>query len=166
MLSLLVAAIVSSTSTPSTDHLQVALSPVPAAVTIVASDTPAQIIEKARAAQASGDLAGAYTEFARAIRMQRADGVLSIDASYGAAHVLSMQSRHREAADILDQLAADANLLGDADVEARVLLDVVALKVNHHRKAAARSDALRLKELVTDVRLPSDTRRLIKTRLS
>lgn len=166
MFSLLLAALVSTSSSLSPMPSSAAPLPVEPAGTVVVGDTPGQLIEKARTAQAAGDLAGAYREFSRAIRMQRADGVLSIEASYGAAHVLNLQARHREAADVLDQLAADANLLGDADVEARVLLDVVSLKVTHHRKAAARPDAMRLKELITDVRLTSDTRRLIKTRLS
>jgi tetratricopeptide (TPR) repeat protein len=166
MFSLLVAALVSTSLDTSIVPSQVSHSPVHTTYTVVALDTPAQIIEKARAAQAAGDLQGALKEFMRAIRLQRADGLLSVDASYGAAHVLNLQARHHEAADVLDQLAADANLIGDADVEARVLLDVVSLKVEHHRKAAARSDALRLKELFSDVRLTSETRRLIKTRLT
>lgn len=166
MFSLLLAAVVSTSITSSTAHTHAQLAATSVVPVTMVGDTPTQIIEKARAAQAAGDLTGAYKEFARAIRMQRADGILSVDASYGAAHVLNLQAKHREAADVLDQLAADANLLGDADLEARVLLDVVALKVNHHRKAAARPDAIRLKELITDVRLTSDTRRLIKTRLS
>lgn len=166
MFSLLVATFISTSMTMASTPSLGAHSPVEHTHTVMVGDTPGQLIEKARAAQAAGDLAGAYKEFSRAIRMQRADGILSIDASYGAAHVLSLQARHRDAADVLDQLAADANLLGDADLEARVLLDVMALKVTHHRKAAARPDAMRLKELITDVRLTSDTRRLIKTRLS
>lgn len=163
MFSLLVAAIVSSTFSASAATVAITDAP-SVTMQFTAGDTPDQIIEKARAAQAAGDLEGAHKEFARAIRMQRADGVLSVDASYGAAHVLGLQGRHREAADVLDQLAADANLLGDADLEARVLLDVVSIKVSHRRKAAARPDAVRLKELLTDVRLTSDTRRLIKAR--
>ncbi|GAB1344372.1 hypothetical protein [Gemmatimonas sp.] len=134
--------------------------------TVAVDETAEQLIESARSAQARGDLEGAYRDFARALRRKRADGVLAIDASYGVAHVLVMQSRFRDAADALEQLAADANLLGDANTEAHVLLDVVSLKVSHHRKAAARPDALRLKELITDVRVSSDTRRLIKARLS
>lgn len=165
MFSLLIAAVVSTTFASSGTMSHTSYSPAAISIT-VADETATQIIEKARAAQAAGDLAGAQQAFARAIRMQRADGILSVDASYGAAHVLSLQGKHREAADVLDQLAADAYLLGDADLEARVLLDVVAVKVNHHRKAAARPDAMRLKELITDVRLTSDTRRLIKARLS
>jgi hypothetical protein len=133
---------------------------------VVADETAEQLIEKARTAQARGDLDGAYRDFARAVRRQRADGVLAVDASYGAAQVLVMQSRFRDAADALELLAADANLLGDANTEAQVLLDLVSLKVSHHRKAAARADAMRLQELITDVRVSTDTRRLIKARLS
>lgn len=166
MFSLLVAALVSTS--PLTSNVQLVAShvPVDATYTIVANDTPEQIIEKAQAAQAAGDLQGAFKGFARAMRIQRADGILSIDASYGAAHVLTLQSKFREASDVLEQLAADANLLGDAETEAKVLLDVVSLKVSHHRSAAARPDAQRLKELITDVRLTAATRRLIKARLS
>lgn len=133
---------------------------------VVADETAEQLIERARSAQARGDLDAAHRDFTRAVRRQRADGVLAVDASYGAAHVLVMQSRFRDAADALELLAADANLLGDANTEAQVLLDVVSLKVSHHRRAAARPDALRLKELITDVRVSTDTRRLIKARLS
>jgi tetratricopeptide (TPR) repeat protein len=129
-------------------------------------DTPLEHIEKGRTALVAGDLATAEREFAKAIRMQRADGVLSVDASYGAAQVHMLQKRFREAADLLDQLAADANLLGDAETEARVLLDVVSIKVNGHRSAAARLDADRLKQLVSDVRVSDTTRRLIKVRLA
>lgn len=137
----------------------------PFAHTLVTIDTPHEHIEKGRAALASGDFNTAQREFAKAIRMQRADGVLSVDASYGAAQVFTQQERYRDAADVLDQLAADANLLGDAETEARVLLDVVSIKVTGHRRAAARQDAERLKELVSDVRVSDATRRLIKVRL-
>jgi hypothetical protein len=164
MFAILLSALVAATPAPASAFTQhVVLAPV--SVSPV-TEPPTRLIEKARTAQAAGDLATAYTEFSRAVRMQRADGVLSVDASYGAAHVLTMQSRFREAADVLDQLAADAYLLGDAETEARVLLDVVAIKVNHRRAPAARADAYRLKTLLTDVRLTSDTRRLIKARLS
>ncbi|WP_043579468.1 hypothetical protein [Gemmatimonas phototrophica] len=128
-------------------------------------DSPLEHIEKGRTALVAGDLAVAEREFAKAIRMQRTDGVLSVDASYGAAQVFTLQKRFRDAADVLDQLAADANLLGDAETEARVLLDAVSLKIRGHRRAAARLDADRLKQLVTDVRVSDATRRLIKVRL-
>lgn len=137
----------------------------PFAHTLAMIDTPHEHIEKGRVALTAGDLNTAQREFAKAIRMQRADGVLSVDASYGAAQVFTQQERYRDAADVLDQLAADANLLGDAETEARVLLDVVSIKVTGHRRAAARQDAERLKELVSDVRVSDATRRLIKVRL-
>jgi hypothetical protein len=137
---------------------------VPVAPAFAVIDTPQVHIEKGRSALTAGDLATAEREFAKAIRMQRADGVLSVDASYGAAQVFTLQERFREAADVLDQLAADANLLGDAETEARVLLDVISIKVTGHRRAAARQDAVRLKELQSDVRVSDTTRRLIRVR--
>lgn len=130
------------------------------------ADPAQQLIDKARASQIAGDFETARNAYMRAIGMQRADGLLSIEASYGAADVLSVQGRHREAADVLEQLAADANLLGDAETEARVLLDVVAVKIKGHRRAAARAEASRLLQLVTDERISGETRRLIRARLT
>lgn len=131
-----------------------------------ADDSATTVLERARSAEAAGDLDTALREYRCAMRLQRTDGVLPVAASYGAAHVLSRQAKLRDAATVLEELAADANLLGDANTEAQVLLDVVSLKVTDHRRAAARNDALRLKELVTDVRVTSDTRRQIKARLA
>ncbi|MCO4099936.1 MAG: hypothetical protein HEQ38_11150 [Gemmatimonas sp.] len=129
-------------------------------------DSALMHLERARVAEAAGDLSSAHTEYSRAMWLQRSAGVLPVDASYGAATVLVQLKRHREAADVLDQLAADANLLGDAETEARVLLDVVAVKSKHHRRVAARQDTLRLRALLCDERLTGDTRRLVKARLS
>lgn len=164
MYTIALAVLIAVAPTPEHDHRS---APIPHVTRAVAVDESAErLIEKAREAQARGDLDGAYRDFARAVRRQRADGVLAVDASYGAAHVLVMQSRFREAADALEQLAADANLLGDANTEAQVLLDLVSLKVSHHRRAAARPDVLRLQALITDMRVTTDTQRLIKARLS
>lgn len=129
------------------------------------ADSSAEHVERGRRAQAAGDLELAHMEFARAVRIDRTNGVLSVDATYGAAQVLTMMSRHRDAAVVLDQLAADANLLGDAETEARVLLDAVAVKVKGRQSATARADVKRLLQLVEDERLSADTRRLIRVRL-
>jgi hypothetical protein len=138
----------------------------PHAVVVMVGDTPLEHIERGRSALAVGDLLTAEREFNTAIRLQRADGLLSVDATYGVAQVYIQQERFRDASNVLDQLAADANLLGDAETEARVLLDVVSVKVTGHRREAARVDAIRLKELVSDVRVSDTTRKLIKGRLS
>ena len=132
----------------------------------IGGDTPLERIERGRTALAAGDLLTAEREFSAAVRLQRADGLLSVDATYGLAQVYIQQERFRDASNVLDQLAADANLLGDAETEARVLLDVVSVKVTGHRREAARVDAIRLKELVSDVRVSDTTRKLIKGRMS
>lgn len=130
-----------------------------------ARDSALAHLERARSAQVSGDLVTAEREFSKALWLQRGDGMLAVDASYGVATVLTMQHKYREAADVLDQLAADANLLGDAETEARVLLDVVAVKVKYHRRAAARQDAQRLQVLIGDERISGQTRRMIVSRM-
>ncbi|MFY7922844.1 MAG: hypothetical protein ACOVSI_10550 [Gemmatimonas sp.] len=136
------------------------------AVPVSPRDSALMHLERARVAEVARDLSSAHTEYSKAMWLQRSAGVLAVDASYGAATVLVQLKRYREAADVLDQLAADANLLGDAETEARVLLDVVAVKSKYHRRAAARQDALRLRALLYDERLTGDTRRLVKARLS
>lgn len=124
------------------------------------------LVERARQARQAGDLVAAERDFLAAIRQQRADGVLTINATYGAADLFVEQHRYREALTLLEQLANDAKLLGDADTEARTLLDMVSVRVVARQRYAAEAEVQRLRQLTTDERLTSETRRLIRARIS
>lgn len=124
------------------------------------------LVERARQARSAGDLVAAERDFLAAIRQQRAEGLLTVDATYGAADLFVEQHRYRDALALLEQLANDANLLGDADTEARALLDVVSVRVTARQRYAARAEVQRLRTLTTDERVSHETRRLIKARIS
>lgn len=166
MYAIALAAALAAASAPAPANSVAPSSHVIATLDISATDPAALVLEQARAAEAAGDLDSALQGYRRALRLQRAEGILPVAPSYGAAHVLTRQAKARDAAAVLEELAADANLLGDVNTEAQVLLDLIAIKVSDHRRAAARPDAMRLKELIADVRLTRETRQLIRTRLT
>lgn len=123
-------------------------------------------IARARLALANGEFDVARREFVTAVAIDRDEGKLAAEASFGLAHVLYAQSYNREAAVVLERLATDASTAGDVDVEAKALLDAMWLNVDARQRLQARADASRLRMLLKDNRLSSATRKLVTSRLS
>ena len=123
-------------------------------------------IARARLALANGEFDLARREFVTAVAIDRDEGKLAAEASFGLAHVLYAQSYNREAAVVLERLAADASAAGDVDTEAKALVDAMWLNVDARQRLQARADASRLRVLLKDKRLTSATRKLITSRVS
>ena len=123
--------------------------------------TSPEHIARARLALANGEFDIARREFVIAVAIDRDEGKLATEASFGLAYVLYAQSYNREAASVLERLAADASTAGDVDTEAKALLDAMWLNIDAKQRSQARADASRLRELLKDHRLPSDTRKRV-----
>ncbi|WP_373065030.1 hypothetical protein [Gemmatimonas sp.] len=123
-------------------------------------------IARARVALAKGEYDVARREFVTAAAIDRDEGKLATEASFGLAHVLYAQSYNREAATVLERLAAEASTAGDVDTEAKALLDAMWLNVDAKQRMQARADASRLRVLLKDKRLSNDTRKLVASRVS
>lgn len=136
------------------------------AVGRVLSDSAATHLERARRAQCAGDLETARREYATAATLDRAAGGLAVEASYGLAEVLQQQSLLREAGLVLNHLADEAALRGDAETEAQALLDALWLNAKATERTQARADVARLKALAIDERVSAHTRQQIRARLA
>ena len=143
----------------------------PVALSVARTDAPtddrsaaAEHLANAQRAVSVGAYDLARREFVMAAALDRDAGYLPLEASLGLARVLYSQSYGREAAQILDQLAVDAAQKGDADVEARALVDAIWLNVDAGQRNQARSDALRLQMLLKDRQLSAATMRIVKER--
>lgn len=123
-------------------------------------------IARARLALANGEFDVARREFVTAAAIDRDEGKLPAEATFGLAHVLYAQSYNREAAMVLERLAADASTAGDVDIEAKALLDAMWLNVDAKQRLQARADASRLRVLLRDKRLSNETRKLIASRVN
>ncbi len=123
-------------------------------------------IARARVALAKGEFDVARREFVTAAAIDRDEGKLATEATFGLAHVLYAQSYNREAATVLERLAAEASTAGDVDTEAKALLDAMWLNVEAKQRMQARADASRLRVLLKDKRLSNDTRKLVASRVS
>lgn len=123
--------------------------------------TSPEHIARARLALANGEFDVARREFVIAVAIDRDEGKLATEASFGLAHVLYAQSYNREAATVLERLAADASTAGDVDTEAKALLDAMWLNIDAKQRSQARADGWRLRELLKDHRLTGDTRKRV-----
>jgi thioredoxin-like negative regulator of GroEL len=127
------------------------MSPTPPRV--VASGTVANVVSaidhlaNARKALSEGAFDDARREFSAAAALDREAGRLPVESATGLAYTLFAQQYDREAAYVLSRLAADAADAGNAEVEAKALLDVVWLNVQNGQRAEARVNGLRLREL-------------------
>ncbi|WP_310569290.1 hypothetical protein [Gemmatimonas sp.] len=128
--------------------------------------TSPEHIARARLALANGEFDVARREFVTAAAIDRDEGKLPTEATFGLAHVLYAQSYNREAAMVLERLAADASTVGDVDTEAKALLDAMWLNVDAKQRLQARADASRLRVLLRDKRLSNETRKLVASRVN
>jgi hypothetical protein len=119
---------------------------------IVADDrtTASDHIDAARRALKSGDFDGARREYVIAAALDRDDGKLPVDATFGLASVQFARNMSREAAATMDRLAADALAIGDYDTEARALVDAIWLNIDAGQRTQARTDGLRLQALLKE----------------
>jgi hypothetical protein len=125
----------------------------------------AEHIAKARKALDNGELPEARREFVIASALDRDEGRLPIESSFGLAQVLYSQFDEKGAARVLDALADEASARNDVDTEARALTDAVWLNVNTKQLGRARQDAERLKALMADSRLSPAARAYVASRV-
>lgn len=125
----------------------------------------AEHIAKARRALDQGELLEARREFVIASALDRDEGKLPAEATFGLAQVLYSQFDEKGAAKVLDQLADEASLKNDANTEARALTDAVWLNVQTGQVNRARIGAERLKDLLDGSSLSAETRKYVASRV-
>jgi len=140
--------------------------PVAASAAAVPMISNPEHIARARAALANGAFDLARREFVIAAAIDRDEGKLASEATFGLVHVLYAQSYNREAAIVLERLAADASATGDVNTEAKALLDAIWLNLDAKQHMQARADGSRLLVLLKDKRLSNDMRKLIAKRVN
>lgn len=122
-------------------------------------------LQAARTAMSNGEFDIARREFSAAAALDREAGKLPVQAMIGLADALYAQSYDREAAFTMERLANAAALLGDVDTEAVALADAIWLNLDSGQRIAARKLTDRLRALVKDTPLSTETRKALKTRL-
>lgn len=172
MLTIVLAAVAAVQSVTTDIPSPMPVPPARAAVTASAPSAPAlrapasdEYIARAKKALDMGDFTEARRQFVMAVALDRDEGRLPVASTFGLAHVLYAQSYNREAAVVLERLANDAQLKGDADTEARALLDAIWLHTDAKQYAPARHVARRLKELLKAPGLSAETRKLVQSAL-
>lgn len=125
----------------------------------------AEHIAKARKALEMGEVAEARREFVIANALERDEGRLPIESSFGLAQVLFSQFDEKAAAQVLDALADEAAARNDVDTEARALTDAVWLNVTTKQVNRARQDAERLRELLAGRALSPSVREYVQSRV-
>ncbi len=126
--------------------------------------TAADHLQSARRALTQGDFDVARREFVIAAALDRDEGKLPVDATFGLVNVLYARSQIREAAAVMDRLATEASERGDADTEARALMDAIWLNIDAGQRVQARIDGVRLQQLMKDKSLSKETLKLVKER--
>jgi hypothetical protein len=122
-------------------------------------------LENARRFVTTGDLEAARREY-RIARMLEADGGCLPEAtSNELATVLLAESRAKEAAIVMRELAADAARENDIDMEARARVAAAWLVVQAGDRTAAKTDVRRLHEIARDPRISAETRTLLRASL-
>ncbi len=122
-------------------------------------------LENARRFVTTGDLEAARREY-RIARMLEADGGCLPEAtSNELATVLLAESRAKEAATVMRELAADAARENDIDMEARARVAAAWLEVQAGDRAAAKADVRRLHDIARDSRISPETRALLRASL-
>jgi thioredoxin-like negative regulator of GroEL len=133
--------------------------------TVASVVSPIDHLASARKAIDVGAFEDARREFAAAVAQDRAAGRLPVESSIGLAYTLFAQQYDREAAHVLTRLAQDAANAGNAEVEAKALIDVVWLNVQNGQRIEARSNGYRLLELKKHPGVSAETREAIKRRV-
>ncbi len=127
--------------------------------------TSPEHIARARTALQNGDFDIARREFVMAAAIDRDEGKLPTEASFGLAHVLYAQSFNREAAIVMDRLAAEASRVGDIETESAALLDALWLNLDAKQHIQARADASRLRALAKERTLSAEMKQRIAQRV-
>jgi hypothetical protein len=169
MITIAIAALVSAAQitpiAPPEREVRVAsASTVAAAVRTVDDITAADHLQSARRALTLGDFDAARREFVIAAALDRDEGKLPVDATLGLVNVLYARSQIREAAAVMDRLATEASERGDADAEARALMDAIWLNIDAGQREQARIDGVRLQRLIKDKSLSTAMLKQVKER--
>ncbi len=166
----------SSTTTAATVALAIAtasLSPVTAQTSFAASPNPTAPspttstvhLERARSLAVLGQFREAKAEYSRAAALMRVEGRLPTEALWQIAEIYFGEENHRRAADVLSDLAREAEVFGDPVVQARALLEASVLYQHAGLTEAMLRSANRLQQLRASPYLPDDLRAAIETRV-
>lgn len=136
-----------------------------AVVTTAIPLTSSEHMALARRALDAGDYTTARRAYKIAALLERDAGRAPVAAVYGLISVLNAQGLLSEAVEELDHLVIDAVRAADHEVEARALADVIWIKMETRGRMAARSDAVRLKELLKGTTLSQETRQYVTQRV-
>lgn len=120
---------------------------------------------KARKAMTDGAFEMARREFIIAAALDRAEGKLPVDATFGLAHVLYGQGREADAARVLDELASEALTVNDMDCAALALQDALWLHLRAGRRTEAQNDGVKLGRVLDSDRLSPAVRKQVRLRV-
>ncbi len=136
-------------------------------VPLTTTRTPAadDHLVNARRAMTDGQFDIARREFSAALSEERSAGKLPVESSVGLADALYAQAYNRAAAFTMEQLAKDAALAGDVDVEAMALADAIWLHADAGQRVHARKLAARLRVLMKETPLSAEARKAVHGRL-
>ncbi len=119
-------------------------------------------LQNARTALEQGDVAMARREYQFAQVVDRDAGVIPVEATNGLAALLYAQSKPREAAEIMQQLADEAARAGKIDLEASALVSATWLRLECGDRIMAKQGVRRLREIARDKSISAETRTLLK----
>lgn len=122
-------------------------------------------LQNARSAMEKGDLSLARREYQFAQIVDREAGRIPVDASKGLAALLFTQSQPRAAAEIMQQLADEAALAGQIDLEASALVSATWLRLECGDRFAVKEGVRRLHQISRDRSISSETRAMLKKQL-
>jgi tetratricopeptide (TPR) repeat protein len=140
---------------------------VPSAPPVVPSPTNATVhLERAKSHAILGQFDEAREEYAHAAEIMRAEGVLPTDPLWQIAQIHFARQNHRGAAEVLSQLAREAEVMGDPVVQARALLEASVLYHYAGMTEAMLRSARRLQQLKASPYLPDELRAAIDSRVN
>lgn len=124
-----------------------------------------QHLKAAKQAVTSGDIDGARRAYRIAAALGRDEGCLPVQATHGLARLLYANQRATDAADVLLQLAKEANTAGNDDVEVNALVSAAWLHLQVGARVPAKEAVRRLHQLKASNELSTTTKALLKESL-
>ncbi len=113
----------------------------------------------------AGNLSAARREYAAVAELQRSNNVLPAEAMWKLAELYHSQKSPKRAAVVLDALAADAELFGDPQLQARSLLEAGVLYRNGRMSAQAAACIDRLDLLMASPHISDEFRKEVQKRI-
>ncbi len=122
-------------------------------------------LESARRFATTGDLEGARREYRIATMLGFDGNCLPESTSTEFATLLLAESRYKEAAEVMRELAREAADRGEYDVEARARVSSAWLMLTMGDRIGAKQDVRRLHEIAREGRISPDTQQLLRKAL-